>query len=217
MRRWRAWCLVCCPPAVETGLPCRSRRSWITFWHWLWSVCRKSVSDQPNDHRMVPQRSCTDEEVLPTSQTRQLEYLASVGQLGTGGHYGSLLVTNAHRFDIEVENLFEVHGLWNEQEVEGPAPTEVGYYYGPNWLRVEYLNPWRRLQLWQSKGEKAACLTCSDQDHHYLTVGGLSATTPMLLSMNTSSSLLMVGCLLGFSNDSHIQKAYHPRPRKPVI
>ncbi|GIX92864.1 hypothetical protein CEXT_582471 [Caerostris extrusa] len=47
----------------------------------------------------------------------------------------------------KIEDCFEIHGLGNEQHVEGPTTAEVGHNNGVHGHRSEHRLPWSRPQL----------------------------------------------------------------------
>ena len=54
---------------------------------------------------------------------------------------------SAYFSDFKVKDFFEVHGLWNNEQIEGPRPTEVGYDDGVHGHGGEESFPRRRLQI----------------------------------------------------------------------
>ena len=50
--------------------------------------------------------------------------------------------TQPHLADLKAKDLFKVGWLADEQQVEGPAPAEVGHNYGIHRHRGEEMPPW---------------------------------------------------------------------------
>lgn len=112
---------------IETG------RKLYFHYHWIlhcsiWTTCMMIINWYIKYYEKIPK--CTTGKNL-----YNLQCLTTVQRY----RFLQKSFSAAYLWHIKMKHFCKVHWLWNDQEIESPAPAEIGHYYSIDWHRSDEL------------------------------------------------------------------------------